>query len=98
MFSKYAWVVPLKNKKGVSIINVFQKIISEGRKPNEIWVCQSSEFYNIPLKIFLKQTTSKCVQDTMKENLVVAERFIRTSKNKIFNNMTAVSKMFILMC
>ena len=98
VFSKYAWVVPLKNKKGVSIINVFQTIISEGRKPNKIWVCQSSEFYNIPLKIFLKQTTSKCVQDTMKENLVVAERFIRTSKNKIFNNMTAVSKMFILMC
>ena len=36
LFSKYAWVVPLKDN-GVSIINAFQKIISEGRKPNKIW-------------------------------------------------------------
>ena len=38
LFSKYAWVVPLKYKRGISIVNAFQKIISEGRKPNEIWV------------------------------------------------------------
>ena len=36
LFSKYAWVVLLKNKKGISIVNAFQKIISEGRKPNKI--------------------------------------------------------------
>ena len=35
-FSKYVWVVPLKDKKEVSIANAFQKIISEGRKPNKI--------------------------------------------------------------
>ena len=44
LFSKYAWVVPLKDKKGVSIVNGFQKIISEGRKPNKMWVDQGSEF------------------------------------------------------
>ena len=39
IFSKYAWVVPLKEKKGVSIVNVFQKILKESnRKPNKIWV------------------------------------------------------------
>ena len=38
LFSKYVWVVPLKDKKGVSIVNAFQKIILEGRKPNKIWV------------------------------------------------------------
>ena len=38
LFSKYAWVVPLKDKKGTSIVNAFQKIISKGRKPNKIWV------------------------------------------------------------
>ena len=52
LFSKYAWVVHLKDKKGTSIINAFQKIISKGRKPNEIWVDQGSEFYNNSLKIF----------------------------------------------
>ena len=44
LFSKYVWVVPLKDKKGTSIANAFQKIISEGRKPNKIWVDQGSEF------------------------------------------------------
>ena len=39
LFSKCAWIVPMKDKKGVSIVNAFQKIISEGRrKPNKIWV------------------------------------------------------------
>ena len=46
LFSKYAWVISLKDKKGTSIVNAFQKIISEGRKPNKIWVDQGSEFYN----------------------------------------------------
>ena len=54
MFSKYAWVVPIKDKKGTSIVNAFQKIISEGRKPNKIWVDQGSEFYNNSFKDFLK--------------------------------------------
>ena len=44
LFSKYAWVIPIKDKKGTSIVNAFKKIISEGCKPNEIWVDQGSEF------------------------------------------------------
>ena len=36
LFSKYAWVIPLKDKRGINIVNAFQKIISKGRKPNEI--------------------------------------------------------------
>ena len=51
IFSKYAWVVPLKNKKGISIVNAFQKIIDKsGRKPNKIWVDKGSEFYNDSFK------------------------------------------------
>ena len=47
IFSKYAWVVPLKDKKGVSIVNAFQKILKESnKKPNKIWVDKGSEFYN----------------------------------------------------
>ena len=47
IFRKYAWVVPLKDKKGVSIVNAFQKILDKsGRKPNKIWVNKGSEFYN----------------------------------------------------
>ena len=54
LFSKYAWVVPIKDKKGTSIVNAFQKIISEGRKPNKIWVDQGSEFYNKSFTDFMK--------------------------------------------
>ena len=45
IFSKYAWVVPLKDRKGISIVNAFQKILKESeRKPNKIWVDKGSEF------------------------------------------------------
>ena len=54
LFSKYAWVVPIKDKKGISIANAFQKIILEGRKPNKIWVDQGSECYNNSFKGFFK--------------------------------------------
>ena len=47
LFSKYAFVVPLKDKKGASIVNAFQSILNNSkRKPNKIWVDQGSEFYN----------------------------------------------------
>ena len=47
LFSKYVWLVPLKDKKGVSIVNALQSIFKKSnRKPNKIWVDQGSEFYN----------------------------------------------------
>ena len=46
IFSKNAWVVPLKDKKVVSIVNAFQKIFKKfNRKPNKIWVDKGSEFF-----------------------------------------------------
>ena len=54
LFSKCAWVIPLKDKKGTSIVNGFEKIISEGRKPNKIGADQGSEFCNESFKDFLK--------------------------------------------
>ena len=54
LFSKYEWVIPLKDKKGTSTVNAFKKIISKGRKPYKIWVDQGSEFYNHFFKYFLK--------------------------------------------
>ena len=54
-FSKYAWVVPLKDKNGVSIVNAFQKILDKsGRKPNKTWVDKESEFYNSSVKKWFK--------------------------------------------
>ena len=54
LFSKYALVVPINDKKGTNIVNAFKKIISKERKPNKIWVDQGSECYNKSFKDFLK--------------------------------------------
>ena len=55
LFSKYAWIVPIKDKNGSSIVNAFKKILSDlNRKPNKILVDQGSEFYNNILKDFVK--------------------------------------------
>ena len=97
LFSKYTWVVPLKDKKGSSIINAFQKITSKKRKPNKIWVDQSSEFYSNLLKRFLRISNIE-MYSTYNEEKSFAERFIRTLKNKILRTWQQFQKMFILMC
>ena len=58
IYSKYAWVVPLKNIKGVSIVNAFQSILNKSnRKPNKIWVDKGSEFYNRSMKSWFEKMT-----------------------------------------
>ena len=50
-FSKYVWFVSLKNKKGMSIVNAFQKVLNKsGRKTTKIRVDKGSQFYNSLLK------------------------------------------------
>ena len=98
LFSKYAWVVPLKDKRGITIVNAFQKIISKGRKANKMWFDQGGEFYNNLFKRFLKINNIKMCLTYNERKSVAAERFIRTLKNNIFKHMTTVSKMFVLMC
>ena len=51
IFSKYAWLVPLKDKKCITIVNAFQKILDNlTRKPKKMWVDKGSEFYNSSFK------------------------------------------------
>ena len=51
IFSKYACVIPLKDKKGVTIVNAFQNVLDKSdRKPDKIWVDKGSEFYNSSFK------------------------------------------------
>ena len=65
---KYAWVVPLKDKKGVN--NAFQKILDDSaRKLNKIWVDKGSEFYNSSFKKCL--IILKCIRYITKENLLL---------------------------
>ena len=97
LFSKYVWVVPVKDKKGVSIVNVFQKIISNGRKPNKIWVEQGSEFYDNSFEDFLKINNIEMYSTYNEKKSVIAEKFIRTHY-RFLNIWQLFEQMFILMC
>ena len=93
LFSKYACVVPIKDRKGVSKADAFQKILKESnRKPKKIWVDKGSELYNNSFKKWLKDNDIEMYSIHNEGKSVAAERFIRTLKNKIFKHMTAISK------
>ena len=93
IFSKYAWVVPLKDKKGVSIVNAFQSILKKSnRKPNKTWVDERSEFYNNSFKKWLQDNDIVMYSTHNEGKYVVAKRFIRTLKNKTYKFITSTSK------
>ena len=98
IFSKYAWAVPLKDKKGISIVNAFQKLLDDSmelhsaRKLNKIWVEKEMKFYNSSFKKQLKDNDIEIYSIHYEGKSVVAERFIRTIKIKIYKYMTSVSK------
>ena len=96
IFSTYAWVIFLKDKKGITIVNVFKKIFDNlTRKPNKVWVDKGIEFDNSYFIKLLKYNVIEMYSIHNKGKSVVAERFIRTLKNKIYKYMTSVSKMSI---
>ena len=84
ILSKDAWVVLLKDKKGVSVAAAFQKIFDDlNRKPNKIWVDKGSEFYKSSFKKWLKDNYIEMYSIHHEGKSVVAQRFIRTLKTKI---------------
>ena len=93
IFLVNAWVVLLKDKKGVSIVAAFQSILKHSnRKPNKICVDKGSEFYNSSFKKWLQGNGIVMYSTHNEGKSVVAERFIRTLKNKIYKYMTSISK------
>ena len=93
LYSKYAFVIPLKDKKRISIVNAFNKIIKQSeRKPNKTWIDQGREFYNNVFKKWLSDNDIIMYSTYNEGKSVVAERFIRTLKNKLYKHMTATGK------
>ena len=92
-FSKNAWVILLKDEKGITITNAFQKHLKESdRKPNKMLVDKGSEFYNRSVKSFLQNNNTEIYSIHNEGKSVVAERFVRTLKNKIYKCLTSKSK------
>ena len=87
LYSKYAWVIPLKDKKGTTVSNAFQKVLNKSnRTPNKIWVDKGSEFYNRSVKSWLEKIAID-MYSTHNE-----EKYVVTFKNKIYKYMTSISK------
>ena len=93
IYSKYVWVVPLKNKKGMTIASAFQNILDDSMtKRSKIRVDKGSELYNSSMNLWLRDNNIEMYSTNNEGKSVVAERLIRTLKNKIYKHMTAVSK------
>ena len=78
VFSKYGWLIPLKDKTGKSVASAL-KIIFEERKPEKMWVDKGKEFYNKDVKDLIKLYSTE-----NEEKSRVVERWIRTMKEKMW--------------
>ena len=91
IYDKYARAIPLKDKEGITITNAFQKFLDESNsKPNKIWVVKCSKFCNRSIKSFLQNNDIEMYSTHNEGKSVIAERFIKTLKNKIYKYMTSV--------
>ena len=85
VFSKYGWLIPLKDKIGKSVASVL-KIILKERKPEKMWVDKGKEFYNKDVKDLIELYSTE-----NEEKSSVVERWIRTMKEKMWKYFSANS-------
>lgn len=87
IFSRLAWARPLKDKTGVNVAKALQDIITTaGRKPKKIWSDRGTEFYNATVTRLLERNTIKLYSTHNEPKASIAERFIRTLRDKIESN------------
>ena len=88
IFSKFAWVIPLKDKKGITIKNALQKIFNK-RKPKFLWTDKGTEFYNKQVQDLLNENNIRLYSTNNSEiKSAVIERFNRTFKNMMYKKFT----------
>ena len=88
LFSKYGWIVPLKDKKGDTVTKAFKTIFKEGRKPQYLWTDKGKEYYNKYLKELLKKDNITLYSTENEEKSSVCERWNRTIKTKMWKQFT----------
>lgn len=89
VFSKYAWVVPLKNKTGTTLVQAFENIFKQGRKPLKLQTDKGTEFLNRTFQKFLQENNVRFFT-TQNEDIKasIVERFNRTLKEKLWRYFT----------
>ena len=90
VFSKFAWSIPLKDKKGITVLNAFKQIVKEsGRISKHIWVDEGLEFYNKNMDEWLKENNIIRYSTHGEHKSAVVERFNRTLKANMWKRFTA---------
>ncbi len=89
VFSKFAWIVPLKTKTGPALVEAFKVILKSERKPQKIQTDQGTEFFNRPFKALMKQEDIQLYNTYNETKASVVERLIRTLKTKMWRFFTA---------
>ena len=90
VFSKYAWIMPLKTKTGKDITKAFDYIIEgSGRKPSRLWVDKGTEFYNKTFKKYLEDKDILMYSTYNEGKAVVVERFNSTMKTWMWKYFSA---------
>ena len=88
IFSKFARVIPLKDKKGITIKNALEKIFKQ-RKSKLLWTDKGKEFYNKQVQDLLNENNIKLYSTNNSEiKSAVVERFNRTFKNMMYKKFT----------
>ena len=93
VFSKFAWVVPLKNKTGESLVNGFQSILDLGRSPEELQTDKGTEFLKRNFQSFLKENNIHFFTTNSELKGSVVERFNRTLKTCLWKYFTAKNNL-----
>ena len=89
ILSKYAWVVPMKNKTGAEQKRAFESILKEGRKPLRLQTDKGSELYNKSFQEYLKQKGINHFSTQSDTKASVVERFNKTIKQRLYRALTA---------
>ena len=93
VFSKYVWVIPLKNKTGPALVTAFKVILESGRKPQKIQTDQGTEFFNKHFKALMKEEEIQLYNTYNETKASVVERVIRTLKTRMWRYFTAKKTM-----
>ena len=89
VFSKFAWVVPLKNKTGESLVNGFQSILDLGRSSEKLQTDKGTEFLNRNFQSLLERNSIHFFTTNSELKASVVERFSRTLKTRMWKYFTA---------
>ena len=89
IFSKYAWVIPLKTRQGQELVKALRTILSSGRKPLKLQTDKGTEFLNRQFQKFLRDNNIHFFTVNSGLKASVIERFNRTFKNKMYKYFTA---------